>query len=106
MLPSCTKRTPFPKVKVGPGSGNKIPAATRLQANTEKIANPGTRLPVISAIAPTVGGAMKPKIPSAVRIVANINETLSGLFGYNSIGIVARTGKKNQQANPNAATAT
>lgn len=77
----------------GPVSGSKIPAIPRLHARMAKIESPGTRLPVKSLIAPTVNGEITLAEPAILRISAEKRETIRGLLGYRSIGIVKSAGR-------------
>ena len=79
-------------IRLIPVSGNKIPPRARLQDMKAKIANPGIKLFVRSAIAPTIGGAMKLVIPPIVIRVAMIRAILRGSLACNSIIMVIRVG--------------
>ena len=73
--------------------GNNTPAIARLHPRAAHAANPGTKLPVRSAIAPTVGGAIEVAIPPILMRVAEMRETRRGSLGYMSIGIVKSAGR-------------
>ena len=73
--------------------GINTPAITRVHPRTAHAASPGKRLPVRSAIAPTVGGATEVATPPILRRVAEMRETRWGLLGYISIGIVSSAGR-------------
>ena len=73
--------------------GINTPAIARVHPMAAHAASPGTRLPVRSAIAPTVGGAIEVAIPPILRSVAEMRETRRWSLGYMSIGIVKSAGR-------------